>query len=134
MAMVFTYDEIGPVHVIIGTWTSDGSGDASDTTKKIVGELIKGVTNPGSAAPTDDYDITVSDEDSFNVLTSTDDDLLNRDTSNTEEVYFFEKDHAGTPLAQPVRPVVADKLTIAVANAGSAKNGVLKLYWAPGVK
>ena len=129
--MTFTYQSYGLIQKVIADWTSDDAdGTVSGTTRIMVGELIKAITNPdGTDAPTDNYDITVKDEESFDVLSNTDDDLVDRDTANTEEVYFFEKDHAGTPLAQSVHPVVADKLTIKVAAAGNAKKGRLILYF-----
>ena len=51
-SMTFTYDETGPIKKIKIDWLSDSSaGTASGTTKKISGRLLKGVTDPGSAAP-----------------------------------------------------------------------------------
>lgn len=129
MAMTFAYQTLGPMVKIIGTWTSDGSGDATGTTVPVVyGELVKAITDPGAAAPTANYDIVITDEQSVNVLGGTQDDLLDRHTSNTEEEYFLVLDDAGTPLAQSLHPVVADKLTVTVSNAGDTKNGVVYLY------
>ncbi len=123
-SMTFAYHDLGAIRKIIATWTSDdAAGTASGTTEKIVGTLIKGITDPsGTAAPTDDYDITITDDQSFNVLTGCADDLANRDTANTEEVYFDQADHDRFP-------VVADALTIAVAGAGNSKEGVITLYY-----
>lgn len=130
MAMSFTYRKLGMVKQVVAAWTSDGDGDASGTTEAVVsGEVIKGVTVPsGTAAPTADYDITVTDENSVNILSGAQDDLTDRHTSNTEEEYFLVLDDAGTPLAQSIHPVVADKLTVTVANAGDTKSGTLYLY------
>ncbi len=130
-AMAFTYDKgPGPIKRVIATWTSDDTaGTASgSTTNKIVGRIVKAITNPGTAAPTANYDITVSDEQSVNVLTACDDDLQNRHTSNTEETYFFALDTDATPLAKAVHPAVCSTLTVAVANAGNSKEGVLILF------
>jgi hypothetical protein len=139
-AMTFTYDEgydgggrYGAVKKLTVSWTSDdATGAVSGTTRKIVGRLIKAVTDPGSAAPTDDYDITITDEEGVDVLAACQSNLTNRDTTNSEQVYFLVLDAAGTPLAQSVHPVVCDALTVAVANAGNAKTGQLVLYYAPG--
>lgn len=128
MAMTFSYDRFGPIVKIIGAWTSDGDGNASATTGKVSGWLVKGATNPGATAPTDDYDIAITDADGVNVLSACDDDLQDRDTANSEEVYFLVKDHAGTPLAQSLHPVVNGVLTVAVSNAGASKEGVVTLY------
>lgn len=123
----------GNVRKIIADWTSDASdGTASATTRKIVGRLIKGVTNPGATAPTDNYDIAITDEESLDVLTGVQSTLANRDTANTEVAYFLLLDAAaGTPLAQSLHPVVCDKLTIAVSNAGNSKQGKLIIYYEP---
>ena len=112
-------------------WTSDASGDVVITTRKVVGTLIKAVTDPSATAPTDDYDIVVTDAEGINVLTASQLNLTNRDTTNSEEAYFLVKDAAGTPLAQSVHPVVCDVLTITVAAAGNAKSGQLILYYRP---
>jgi len=127
MAMTFTYETLGEVKKIAASWTSNGSGAASGTTKKIVGELLKGITDP-TDGPTDNYDITLSDEQSFDVLTNCADNLTNRHTTTTQEVYLLVNDSAATDPGGVVHPCVSDKLTIAVANAGDTKSGVLYLY------
>jgi len=129
MAMVLTYRNLGPIRVIVGTWTSDGSGDAAATTTKTVyGEVVKAITDPGGAAPTADYDIVITDEQSFNILTNCEDDLADRHTSTTEEVYFLVPNLAATDPGGVVHPVVADKLTVTLSNAGDTKNGVVYIY------
>lgn len=134
MPVTFAYDEgadgAGNRHVIrkvIVSWTSDGSGDASGTSQKLVGELVKATTNP-TDGPTDNYDITLADEDGVNILAGCDDDLADRDTANSEEVYFLVKDHAGSPLAQSLHPVICGPVTVTVAAAGATKSGVLNLF------
>ena len=139
-SMAFTYDDgfdgagkYGGVKKVIVSWTSDDTtGAVSGTTRKIVGRLIKGVTDPGAAAPTASYDIAVTDEEGADVLAACQSTLANRHESNTEQTYFLVLDAAGTPLAQSVHPVVCDALTIAVSNAGNSKTGQLVLYYAPG--
>lgn len=138
-SMTFSYDdgadyagERNSIRKVIVDWVSDDStGAVSGTSAKIVGTLVKAVTDPGTAAPTDDYDITITDEEGVDVLTNVQSSLANRDTANSEEVYFLVKDAAGTPLAQSVHPVVCDKLTFAVANAGNSKTGQIQLYYRP---
>ena len=133
MTMTFTYDDglNGTIdrHGIIGrvvcSWTANGSGAATGTTAKIVGELIKGVTNP-TDSPTDDYDITLTDEDGVNLLGGSADDLTDRDVTNSEAVYFNLTD-GSAPIA--AYPVVCGTIAVAVASAGSAKSGVLTLYY-----
>jgi len=89
------------------------------------------VTIPGAGddAPTANYDIVVTDSDSVNVLGNTDDDLLNRHTSNTEEVYFRVKNVLATPEGISMSPVVCSKLTVTVAAAGDTNSGTLVLYY-----
>jgi hypothetical protein len=130
MALTFTYErEVGGIARVIAAWTSDGSGDASGTTAvRVCGRLVKATTDPGSAAPTDNYDITITDDEGVNVLTACQSSLLNRDTANSEEVYFLVLDAAGTALAQSVHPVVCSALTFTVANAGASKTGQIILY------
>jgi len=132
--VTFTYDEghdgaglKGHIQKVTVDWTSDASGDADGTSRKIVGRLIKGVTDPGDS-PTDNYDIVITDEEGVNVLGNCFDDLVDRDTTNTEEVYFQVSNLAATDPAGGVHPVVCDTLTITVSNAGNAKSGQLILY------
>lgn len=135
--VTFTYDDgadrigqHGNVKKVIADWVSDASdGTASGTSSKIVGTLIKGVTNPsGTAAPTDDYDIAITDAEGLDVLAGSFADLGDRDTANTEEVYFGLTD--GSAML-PVFPVVCDPLTVSVTNAGNSKAGRLVLYYKP---
>lgn len=141
-AMTFTYDDgndgagnFGGVKKVLVSWTSDSAtGAVSGTTRKIVGALIKGVTDPGATAPTDNYDIAITDEEGVDILTSciAASTLANRDPANTEEVYFFLKNADDSPLSMPAYPVVCDALTVAVTNAGNSKQGQLILYYKPG--
>ena len=129
-SMAFTYDETGGMRKVIVDWVSDSAtGAVSGTCKKIVGTLIKAVTDPGATAPTDNYDITISDELSVNVLGNCVDILVDRDTANTEEVYLLVSNLAATDPAGNLHPVVCDKLTFAVAAAGNSKVGQIVLYY-----
>lgn len=139
-SMTFTYDagydgdgRVGGVKKILIDWTSDDStGAVSGTTRKVVGRLIKGVTDPGSAAPTDNYDIAVTDEEGADVLADSISTLANRDTTNTETAYFNLSDVGTSPAKLAAYPVVCDVLTVAVSNAGNSKTGQIILYYAPG--
>lgn len=142
MAMSFTYDDgydavskkWGQVRRITVTWTSDGSGDASGTTNKIVGYLLKGVTVPdGVAAPTANYDITLTDDASADLLSGCFDNLVDRHTSNTETVHFNISSSAATdPGGSGSFPAVCSAVTVTVANAGNTKAGTIYLYYAAG--
>lgn len=134
MAMTFTYDESGRnVNKIIADWVSDASGDVSGTTKKISGRLVKNLTNPSGAglAPAANYNIAITDEESFNVLSACDADLQDRHTSTTEELYCVVTAPVGGG-GLPVHPAVDDKLTITIGQAGNANGGRLITYWIPG--
>jgi len=112
---------------VVADWVSDDTtGAVSGTTRKIVGRIVKGVTNPGSPAPTDNYDIVITDDAGANILANTDDDLVDRDTITKETVEFFLKNVATTAIAS--HPAICSTVTVAVTNAGNSKAGQLVLY------
>ena len=115
---------------VLADWISDDATGAvsGTTTFSVVGELVKATTDPHATAPSDNYDIAITDDEGVDVLAACQSTLANRDTANTEEAYFLVLDAAGTPLAQSVHPVVCSPLTIAVTNAGNAKRGQIILY------
>jgi hypothetical protein len=90
--------------------------------------LVKAVTDPGSAAPTANYDIALTDDEGVDLLAACQSTLADRHTANTEQVYFLVKDAAGTPLAQSLHPLVCDTITVSVTNAGNSKTGQIILY------
>lgn len=138
-SMTFTYDDghdgagrACSIRKIIADWVSDDSnGTASGTTRKIVGRLIKITTDPGSVAPSDNYDVTIVDEKSVNVVANCQNAtaLGTRDTANNEETYLYILNADGTPIGIASYPVVCDKLTIGIANAGNSKTGQVILYY-----
>lgn len=138
-SMTFTYDDgidgaglPGRIRKIIVDWVSDSAtGAVSGDTRKISGELIKAVTNPGTTAPSANYDIDITDPEGTDVLANciAAGRLQNRHTSTTEIVYFFVENVDTAPLASSSAPVVCDVLTIAITNAGNSKVGRLILYY-----
>lgn len=106
----------GTIKKIIWAWTSTAGGAADKTTiAAIDGMLIGFATIPdGVNAPTDNYDITITDSDGHDVLLGAG---QNRDTANTE--YVTEASLAG---------VANSTLTLNVTNAGSTKAGTAILY------
>jgi len=98
-------------------WTSDGSGNASVSIENMYGFIIKAITDP-TDGPTDNYDITLVDENGMDALN---DSLLNRDTTNTEQVY-----PGVTNASVPI--FVCGTHTFTVANAGATKSGVCVFY------
>lgn len=139
--MTFTYDEGNDgiaqhcnCKVVIAAWTSDSSdGHATGACRKISGRLVKAVTVPGGggAAPSDNYDINITDEQSVDVLASCKVGLADRDTANTEEQYFLLLNNDSTRLSMAMHPKVCNVLTIAVTNAGNSKTGTIYLYYEP---
>ncbi len=96
------------------TWTSDSSGDAT-LVFQMQGAIVRMATNPGSTAPTDDYDITLVDADGIDLLAG---EGADRDTTVSEQVI-----PTNTPFHY-------GDVTFTVANAGDTKDGVCVLYLA----
>ena len=115
------------------SWTSDASGNATGTSPKIVGRIIKATVVPGTggSAPTNSYSIVITDGNSINVLANVQSTLASNSGSSNAETYFLVKDAAGTPLAQSIHPVVCDLLTFTIASSGNTKNGTINLYYEP---
>lgn len=113
MATETTY---ATVKKIVFEWTSDAGGDATETTAAAYdGKLIGLTTIPDAvAAPTDDYDITLTDVEGHDVLLGAG---ANRDTANTEHV-----------AEASLGAVAGSKLTLTVAAAGNAKEGIAVVY------
>lgn len=101
---------------IVFLWTSDDTAGTATavTANKYTGELIRFITDPGDVAPTDNYDIVITDSDGYDVLHGAG---LNRDTANTEQV-----------LAASLGCCFDTVLTLAISNAGNAKTGKIFLY------
>ena len=101
------------------SWTSDASGDVSGTDTKILsGVALRFAANPGSTAPTDDYDITILDDDSIDIAGGV---LTSLDTSTSEQVLTGGDAKDGAAFM--------GALSLVVANAGNAKEGVLRMYY-----
>lgn len=116
MAGTVTVEESGfcGIRKIKWSWTSDGSGDADlITDKSYFGEVIALVTDPGATAPTDNYDITITDVEGYDVMQGAG---ANRHTSNTQ---------TAVPTA---KSVAFGTLTLNVSNAGNSKVGTAILY------
>lgn len=103
----------GRVQVVTLTWTSDASGNVNGTTFGYNGLLMRFCTNPGSTAPSDNWDFVLNDADAADVLEGAGAD---RDTTNSES----------KALAAPV--LLAGTLEPQISNAGNAKNGTIVLY------
>jgi len=87
------------------TCHTDGSVTSVQTDKAVIGKVVGFITNPGSPAPTDQYDITITNEDGADILGGVG---ANRHTSNSE--------YAIPVMGTYFNPYVNDKLTINVTN------------------
>lgn len=118
-SVTITYSDHATIKYVQWAWTSDASGDVSGTdTKVVAGAALRYATNPGSTAPTDDYDIVINDEDSIDITAGG---LADRDTSNSEQLLTGGDAKDGAAFM--------GKLSLVVSNAGNAKEGVLRMYY-----
>jgi hypothetical protein len=120
--------------VLIDFVTDSATGSVAVTLDKISGELIKIVTDPGSAAPDANWDVVLTDEEGVDLSVHMDDvaiaALIARHTTSTLETYLPLEDTAGTGRVA-AWPVICDKLTVTVNNAGNSKTGQIILYYRP---
>jgi hypothetical protein len=126
--VTFTYDETkpGPYNVVIGTFDSDISNNAVGTCKPISGEVVRVVTDPGSPAPLDDWDLVITDNHGIDITVNSSASLLNRDTANTEQQCLVMD---SLEAAAGIFPVVNGALTFTLSNCGKGKVGVIYVYW-----
>lgn len=116
----FTYDTTGPIKRILLDWTSAADGTCSGVTRKVSGYILAGITDPGAAAPTANYDIVLNDDETVNILGNCNDDLADRHTSTSERVDFIID---GTGSAG--HPAVCSTIAVEISNAGDSKTGQL---------
>lgn len=117
MSCIVTEEKISHIKKVKFEWVSAAEGTASGTTSNIYsGEIIRLVTIPGidAAAPTDNYDVVVNDEDTTDILMGAG---VNRDTTATEQV-----------LGSSLGCVANDQLSLSIANAGDTKSGTVIVY------
>lgn len=121
----FTDKVIGAV--LTFSWTADDTDGSVPTASisdtfldKIRGMYItEGRTNPGSTAPTDNYDITITDEDGIDIMGGS---LTNRDEANSEAV----APAIATGLYWP--RIITDNITFTLANNSvNSATGTCKL-------
>jgi len=116
--VTITEETYSTIKKIKFSWTSGTAGEdgtaSGQTTNVYSGKILGLATDPGSPAPSVDYDITVTDEDSMDVLMGGGAD---RHTTTTEYV-----------LSASLGAVANDKLTINIAAAGTSKKGIAYLY------
>jgi len=108
-------------------WTAaaDGSVTSYTTAATIKGYIFTAVTNPdttaGGLAPTDDYDITITNSQGIDLFGGA---LADRDSTNSENA---------VPLLTPgvyYTPIANEKVIIGISNNSvNGAKGKLILYW-----
>lgn len=126
MAVTITHQHNRIVKQAIFDWVSAADGTATGQTDFVVnGEILKIVTNPDAVAPTDNYDLTLIDDDGLDVAEGL---IANRDTANSEEVVpVIETTVNAHTYGSPV--FVDSALTLNVTNAGNAKAGRVRVFY-----
>ena len=123
--VVETTTSLGRIKRIILSWTSHTDGTVSKAVTAYVNGIIRRVVfNPGATAPTDNYDVTITDADGLDVLSGLG---ANRHTTTTQQVIPLVAATDGvTTTAMPV--AIDGLLRLEIAAAGSGKVGVITLY------
>jgi hypothetical protein len=112
----------GGIRVVSYSWTCDSGGNVVATTNDIEGEIRRFVVNPadGASSPTDNYDLTVTDRDSIDIIGGQGANLSQSTNTNT----VCTVNDGTTYMALVTRGTH----TITITNAGNAKSGVIRFY------
>jgi len=123
----------GSYKIMQMVWVTDGSGDltTTDTAYEINGIVMKADCIPSAtAAPTDNYDITLRNTSGIDVFGDTgpagtegeDGGLANLDTAVAAQ---------NMPIVNAVRTTVPvmGKLSLDVLNAGNSKGGTIRIHF-----
>lgn len=114
----------GSVKVYSIAWTSDSAGRVTATVPDMFGFILRVTTNPGdsTAAPSDNYDIVLNDEDTTDTLQGLG---ANRDQATVETITPM----IGNVNAGALSPIpVAGDLYLLITNAGDANSGVIRIF------
>jgi hypothetical protein len=116
VATVVEYRAHPFIKKIVWTWLCTDAGVVvKETTGTYTGQLTRLITVPdGTNAPTDHYDITITDEDDVDVLIGAG---VDRATAATEQV-----------IETSLGACYNTKLELNIASAGNATEGVCILY------
>lgn len=123
-----THDDSRTVKCLILAWTCSAGGAVSGTAtaRKISGVILRVTTIPADG-PTDNYDVTLEDEDGIDVLQGFGAD---RDTTNAETFTpLVSTTLVGNPVAMGTPVAVNSTLELIVANAGASKSGTVRVYY-----
>ena len=118
-SIVVTTSRAGLISKYSIAWTSDAAGAVTENDVALkAGQIVQVVCTPGATTPTNDYDVTLTQEDG-------EDDLLGgggADCSNTL-TKIVGLDRANLPIWVP-----AGNYWPTVAAAGNAKTGTIDIY------
>lgn len=119
-----THYNTGHVRKVVVDWVADASdGSVPNTTlPRFEGRLLELTTNPGSTAPTDNYDLSLIDEEGADRLQGLG---ANRDTANTESVPIV---YSGSTVHPPVGLWEDLSLRFANNSVNSATGRVILIY------
>lgn len=126
--IVETHYALGHIRKVAFACTADaadGSFPATALATKIEGRILALVTNPGATAPTDNYDIVLTNQHGYDVLQSLG---LNRDTANTETASIVFSGTGTHPCVDE-----SDTLTLTITNNSvNSATIAVELYYALG--
>ncbi len=124
--VVVTHEKTGNVRKVTATCIADAAAATYPDTvlPAFAGQLLHLETNPGATGPTDNYDITIEDQNAIDVLQGVG---ANRDITNSERaniVYSGGIDHPYVAMS--------DVLTLKIANnAVNSAAVVIELVYLP---
>jgi hypothetical protein len=103
-------------------WLSDSGGNVTASIDELRGTIERIVFNPddGATSPTNNYDMTLNDQDGIDTLNGKGANLSQSTASST-----ISTEGDGTtniPMA------VSGTLSLAITNAGNAKGGIIRVY------
>lgn len=122
-----TADKDPKLRYVDFAWTAhtDGSFTSVASTQDIDGYIVSVITDPGTPAPTDDYDITLTNELGYDVMGGT---LANRDTSTTENA--ISKIYTGGSDTIYGSPLNIGTLTLNISNNSvNGAQGVVRVIY-----
>lgn len=106
------------IHDLTLTMNSGGA-TAQAMSYAINGMIIAVETDPGTTAPTDNYDITITDSKTCDIMGGA---LANRDTANTERAYALS---GSVVVAAPTTGILTIRVT---SGSNQVKNATVRLY------
>jgi len=107
------------VRKVTVAWISAASGGVTSSIKNVYGSIARVAMNPGAASPTASYDMTLGDEDAFDIL---DGGGANLSATTNSNVWISNATNGYQGFD------VAGHLLLTISNAGNAKAGEIRIY------